>query len=353
MKRLLALSFLLLAGVCSAFAHIPASGVRSSRTEEITVRFNNKGELKIVQFTDLHYDSYKAQSRIVLKRIDEVLSSEKPDLVVITGDLVYSTPVEKAFDEIFAVITRHNVPFCVVFGNHDPDFASRELMYDYLCSFPGCVMPKRNPESKAPDYTVPVIGSNGRKIEAVLYCIDSNSHLVVNGEFIGYDAIHPDQVDWYRQTSSEYRARNGKDPLPALAFFHIPLPEYHDAVADESCTLIGTRMEYACSPRENTGMFEAIKECGDVMGVFVGHDHDDDYCVMYKDILLGYGRFTGGNTEYNNLSNGARVIILKEGKRSFDSYVVLKGGEIKDRITYPDSFLKTPWRGRPLDPECR
>lgn len=48
------------------------------------------------------------------------------------------------------------------------------------------------------------------------------------------------------------------------------------------------------------------------MGTFVGHDHNNDYAVMYKEVLLAYGRYSGGNTVYNNLANGARVIILQE-----------------------------------------
>ena len=35
--------------------------------------------------------------------------------------------------------------------------------------------------------------------------------------------------------------------------------------------------------------------------MFVGHDHDNDYAVMWKGILLAYGLFTGGNTEYLSL----------------------------------------------------
>lgn len=110
-----------------------------------------------------------------------------------------------------------------------------------------------------------------------------------------------DQVNWYRSQSAAYTERNGGKPLPALAFFHIPLPEYNQAAADESAILIGTRMEKACAPLLNTGMFAAMKEAGDVMGTFVGHDHDNDYSVMWHGILLAYGRFTGGNTEYNHL----------------------------------------------------
>ena len=99
-------------------------------------------------------------------------------------------------------------------------------------------------------------------------------------------------------------------------------------------------MEKACAPAINTGMFAAMKEAGDVMGTFVGHDHDNDYSVMWKGIVLAYGRFTGGNTEYNHLSNGARVIVLKEGERTFTSWIRLKNGELIDKTVYPDSYVK-------------
>ncbi len=89
-------------------------------------------------------------------------------------------------------------------------------------------------------------------------------------------------------------------------------------------------------------MFTAIKEQGDVIATFCGHDHDNDFAVMYKDILLAYGRFSGGNTIYNHLRpNGARVIVLKENQRTFDTWVRLRGGEVINQMTYPDSFLKS------------
>ena len=66
---------------------------------------------------------------------------------------------------------------------------------------------------------------------------------------------------------------------------------------------------------------------------------------MWKDILLAYGRFTGGNTEYNHLPNGARVIELSEGMRSFTSWIRQKDGVV-DKISYPASFVKDDWTKR-------
>ena len=127
------------------------------------------------------------------------------------------------------------------------------------------------------------------------------------------------------------------------------MPEYHDAVKDENAVLIGTRRETVCSPDFNSGMFTAMHMGGDVMGIFCGHDHDNDYAVMWNDILLAYGRFSGGNTVYNHLPCGARVIILKEGLRSFDTYIRERKGKVLDESTYPDSYTSDDWEKRPLE----
>ena len=94
-----------------------------------------------------------------------------------------------------------------------------------------------------------------------------------------------------------------------------------------------------CCPTTNSGFFTSVKECGDVMGIFVGHDHDNDYAVAYKEVLLAYGRYSGGNTVYNDLNpNGARVIILKEGERTIDTYIRLANNEIESAVSFPKSF---------------
>ena len=149
-----------------------------------------------------------------------------------------------------------------------------------------------------------------------------------------------DQIRWYRENSAKYTKQNGGTPLPSLAFFHIALPEYNQAASDETAILVGTRKEKACAPQLNSGMFASMKEMGDILGVFVGHDHDDDYAVFWKGILLAYGRYTGGDTVYNNLSNGARVIEMTEGSTNFRTWIRLKDGEVINTVNYPSDFIK-------------
>lgn len=312
-----------------------------------TLKFNKNQEFKIVQFTDVHFQYHNPASVAALKCINEVLDAEKPDLVVFTGDVIYAAPADTAMTTVLSCVSSRKIPFVVTFGNHDDEQGrTRTELYDLIRSIPFNIHPDRK-EAKSPDYILPLRSSDGKKEAALIYCFDSHSYSKLP-DVKGYDWFTFDQVNWYRQQSASYTTKNDGKPLPALAFFHIPLAEYNEAASNENAIMVGTRMEKACAPVLNTGMFTAMKEAGDVMGTFVGHDHDNDYAVMWQGLLLAYGRFTGGNTEYNHLPNGARVILMKEGARTFTTWIHLRAGEILDRTIYPDSYLKDDWRKRPL-----
>lgn len=323
--------------------------VAGMRAQDTQLKFSPKGEFKIVQFTDVHFQYRNPASDIALKRIAQVLDEEKPDLVVFTGDVVYAAPADTAMRTVLSCVSSRKIPFVVTFGNHDNEQGkTRAELYDVIRTLPYNIQPDRG-EAESPDYVLTVKSSIGKKDAAILYCLDSHSYSRLEG-VEGYDWLTFDQVEWYRAQSAAFKTRNGGQPLPALAFFHIPLPEYNQAAEDENAILRGTRMEKACAPVLNTGMFAAMREAGDVMGMFVGHDHDNDYSVMWQGLLLAYGRFTGGNTEYNHLPNGARVIVLKEGARSFETWIRQKDGVV-DKTVYPDSYVKDDWRKRPLATE--
>lgn len=308
-----------------------------------TLRFK-KGLFKIVQITDLHYKLGVKASEQGLACVREMVETEKPDLVVVTGDIIYSAPADSTLSVVLKTFAKLGVPFCMTFGNHDYDFKTPAVaLYNQMQKTPNCVMPVL--QGKNTDYSLPILSSNGKRTAAVLYCIDTHNKPAIGG-IGGYQWISHNQITWYRQRSMVYKQKNGGRPVPSLAFLHIPLPEFNYATANTQCPMYGSRLEKAYSPSINSGMFASIKEMGDIMGVFCGHDHDNDYAVSYFNVLLAHGRFSGGNTEYNHLTRGARVIVLKEGKREFDTWIREVGGNVLYRTTYPKSYVKDNWRKR-------
>ena len=308
-----------------------------------TLRFK-KGLFKIVQITDLHYKLGVKASEQGLACVREMVETEKPDLVVVTGDIIYSAPADSTLSVVLKTFAQLGVPFCMTFGNHDYDFKTPAVaLYNQMQKTPNCVMPVL--QGKNTDYSLSILSSNGKRTAAVLYCIDTHNKPAIGG-IGGYQWISHNQITWYRQRSMVYKQKNGGRPVPSLAFLHIPLPEFNYATANTQCPMYGSRLEKAYSPSLNSGMFASIKEMGDIMGVFCGHDHDNDYAVSYFNVLLAHGRFSGGNTEYNHLKRGARVIVLKEGKREFDTWIREVGGNVLYRTTYPKSYVKDNWRKR-------
>ena len=142
--------------------------------------------------------------------------------------------------------------------------------------------------------------------------MDSNSYSTLQPEVDGYGWFDFSQINWYREKSSKYTLANNGNPLPALAFFHIPLPEYYNAWKNKVNRPIGVKFEEECSPDINTGMFSAMLERGDVIGTFVGHDHINDYIGVYYNIALAYGRVTKVMRGRRDPLAGGRVIVLKE-----------------------------------------
>ena len=311
---------------------------------EAPLRFSNDGRFKIVQFTDIHWQPGNPASEEAAACMSAVLDAEKPDLVIYTGDLAYAAPAREAVLKAVEPTVKRGIPFAVTWGNHDDEFdASREELFEVLSTLPGNLTDSVAGLSGVTNCILPVLSADSDSTAALLYVIDSNGYSTIETAK-GYAGIQPDQIDWYRTSSHRYTEANGGTPLPALAFFHIPLNEVNTAASDEYAILNGTRRERACSASVNSGMFTEMLRCGDVMATFIGHDHINDYAVAMKGILFAYGRYTGGKTVYCDIpgGNGARVIEMTQGRRGFDSWIRLADGSVINRIDFPHDF--TRWK---------
>lgn len=305
------------------------------------LRFNDNGKFKIIQITDTHFVIDNPKSDVVISLLNEVISQENPDLMIFTGDMVWKNEdTKKALDSLFTPVIVNKIPWAYVFGNHDDEAEmSREDIMNHITQKPYCLATHGDKAlSGVGNYTLEIKNRENDKVSSVLYCLDS--HAYPNLKNLGtYDWFRRDQIEWYSKESQAYTLANNGVPLPSLAFFHIPLYEYKEMTNNPE-NYIGIRKEEECNGKLNTGMFAAMRIAGDIMGTFVGHDHDNDYIGTWYDVALAYGRYSGGKTVYNNLgNNGCRVIELTEGERTFSSYIYLLGGETKDYFSFPLSIV--------------
>ena len=281
--------------------------------------FTTDRDFKITQITDVHIGGGMLSVKndnMALNAVAAMISAEKPDLVVVTGDVAFPVPYSagtfnnKHSAEIFArMMEKLGVYWCFTFGNHDTEaysYYSRSAIakiYQNKSKYPHCLfLSGPNTVSGSGNYAVKIKNSEG-KITQALFMFDSHSY--TDNDYLGirwkYDCIHADQVKWYEETVKELTEENGGETPKSLAFFHIPpiemknaYDEYKKAGFKDTANVkyiygkIGEGNEAICCSKYNYGIFEAFRK-NSTQGVFVGHDHLNTLCVDYKGVRLTYG----------------------------------------------------------------
>jgi len=312
------------------------------KAQKTILKFNQNNKFRIVQFTDTHIKANDKESQVTFATINKILDKEKPDLVVFTGDIVTGPPLEKGWKKATEAVIKRQIPFAVVFGNHDDENGlTRGQLSQIIEPMPyGLFVSTTENISGNGNYLLTIKSSTGKKTAALLYCMDSNAYSS-NDSVDGYGWFHADQIGWYRAESKKQKELNNGSPVPALAFFHIPLPEFREAYSNEKYPPVGLRLEEECPAKINPGMYAAMLESGDILGIFVGHDHNNDYLAYLHGLALAYGRFTGSKTTYGDLPNGGRVIELTEGCRTFKTWIRTGTGEVYCQLDFPGAFINS------------
>ena len=258
-----------------------------------------------------------------------VVDQVAPDFVALTGDVLSGGNCKDpcaSLRQAVGVFEERKIPWAIAFGNHDAEGSvSREGLMETMAS---CAMNLSEPGpediSGVGNYVLRIQDYSGKQTAAALYFLDSGRHPPT--DIGGYDWIRRDQIEWYIHESTSLTQEAG-EPLPALAFFHIPIPEYDEVWDLHTC--YGVKYEVVCCPHVNTGLFAAMHEMGDVAGTFVGHDHINDYEGNLHGIRLCYCRGSGYHTYgREGFPRGARIIELIEGERDFKTWQHLADGSV-------------------------
>ena len=130
-----------------------------------------------------------------------------------------------------------------------------------------------------------------------------------------YDFIYDSQIEWYKWAINGINEYNNSKTDSKL-FIHIPLPEFKTAYdlwqqeGGKQGENFGIKGEEECPSYINTGMFNAIKELDSTKYVFAGHDHLNNYSVMYEGVKLTYAMKTGDRCNQTPGQNGGTLITM-------------------------------------------
>lgn len=286
--------------------------------------FKTDRPLKVVQLTDIHIGGgsmSKDKDAKAMNAVAAMLTAEKPDLVVLTGDMVYPVPFQAGtFNNsistkmLITLMEQLGVYYTVCFGNHDSEFYgthTREQISDmwadeslkYSIYEPG----PENVDGYG-NQVIKVKNSLGIVTDA-FFVLDSHDY--TDGDVLGimwkYDNIHENQIEWYKENVKAIDEANKKIfPLypmfNSLVFLHIPLEEYETAWQEfrtngnkdtENVKYIdgwfNENDEAVCHGVHPDNFFETIVELGSTSAIFSGHDHINNAILEYKGVKLVYG----------------------------------------------------------------
>ncbi len=282
----------------------------------------------MLQLTDIHLGGgwlTKDRDQMALNAVAAMIGAEKPDLVVVTGDMVYPVLIQgtginnKEMSNIFAtLLDKLGIYWTVVFGNHDNEcvslydrktvakvYQSSNLKYSLFESEDGGVYGECN-------HVIKIKNSKGIVTQA-LFGMDSNtypgSHIYDTLKALTrseYDTFHDDQIDWYESKVKAIHAYNQSiepdcEMFKSMIFCHIPpieqrmaYQEYVEAGFQDTANvkwLYGSEGEVGKivhSSNMNTGLFDKVLALGSTQGIFFGHDHLNNFALSYKGVNLEY-----------------------------------------------------------------
>ncbi|KAK0763532.1 hypothetical protein N5P37_002909 [Trichoderma harzianum] len=357
------------------------------------LRFTPEGTFQMTVFNDLHFgeaentDWGPLQDVDTLLVMETVLKKESPQLVVINGDFVTGENTFKKnstdyVDMVVSPLVARHLPWASTYGNHDSAYnLSSENIYEREKKYKNSLTKKMVQDKNAgvSNYYLEVMSNNKRDSTPamILWFFDSRGgNYYQEEEADGSDVARPnwvDQsvVDWFVSTRAQLTKRYKKN-LPSYAFVHIPVGAMYGFQqekgvdgnkepginADNPLSQQGVQspLYNATTSFEYTGQdkafMKALLDTENLMGVFSGHDHGDDWCFKWnKDLkfldLAGnglvfcFGRHTGYGG-YGSWTRGSRQVLvdIKDLGKSTKTWTRLEDGTAVGAVTLNSTFGK-------------
>ncbi len=268
-------------------------------------------DFQILLFSDIQLTGNPFGDPQALRLVDDLVNEVQPDFIMTTGDNTEGLFADVVTKKLITQMETYEIPWGVTLGNHDSEGRAdrnwhgnqyKNAQYSVFQSGPSNIHGVGN-------YAVDIVDEQNEPIYALIMLDSNTTRQYEDG--VDYDYIYDDQIAWYKW------AVEGQPGVPSMLFFHIPLPEFDEAIAQwqagelDASTCFGEINEAVCDAPVNTGLFDTVKALDSTTHIFVGHDHVNCLSVEYEGIRLTYGLKTGPTSYYDKDLQGATLITIK------------------------------------------
>ena len=255
----------------------------------------------VLNLTDIHmadFDYYGAYNVRLFAHIRALVEESQPDLITISGDLFSSDSVVLSVYELTDLMDSFGIPWAPIFGNHD-DGGNCDLNFlaDVMMGSEHCLLKKGDAALGVGNYIINIC--EGENIVHSLLMMDSHG-----------DGLHENQIGWYRWAASGANA-------PSTVILHIPIGEYqlaYDAAWDdgwkEGYAAFGSQKEAICPEGGSNGFFAAVQDIGLTKNILCGHDHTNNFSIVYEGVRLSYSMRLGIYGAHHPDNMGATLLTI-------------------------------------------
>ena len=291
--------------------------------------------------------------------IAETIKNTNPDLIIVTGDLVYGEFDDNGsfFKAFVDFMETFGIPWAPVFGNHEGTSA---MGVDWQCeqleNAEHCLFRQRELTGNG-NYSVAI--RVGGEIKRIFYMVDTNScgdlhkNSLVNGHTSSVTGLANDQMEWVTERAKEFQKYSGEgisvachiqpeifvDAMKKYGFPNdVPVNIYKaENRAETDFGYLGRGMKGTWDV--NKTFFNAMKSFG-LDSMFVGHEHNNCGSVMYEGVRLQYGQKSSAYDRFNGVDPS--TLAIDGGYAPKPANIVpLIGGTVIPLET--DGTVKTPY----------
>lgn len=292
--------------------------------------------------------------------IRETIEATKPDLIIMTGDIIYGQfdDAGTALIDFVEFMESFDIPWAPIMGNHDAETTKGvDWQCEQYANAENCLFDQKELTGNG-NYSVGIV--QGGKLKRVFYMLDSNSYAaasnetMMNGHSQKSAGFASDQIAWYTQQILEIKELS-KDTKYSFAY-HIPQEVFKDAFASYFSSSRSVNIDL--HPErvwgdfgymgynvggwdDNYDVWYNMQQLG-VDSVFVGHEHVNSGSVVYEGIRVQFGQKSSAYDQINWFNRLTGEVVGSTGKPSGGDYIPMIGGTVIP-LSKKDGSIKNPY----------